>query len=42
MGGVLPLEKLEVDVEPLCDEDKLSKLLELSMVNDLGASCVSV
>ena len=41
IGGVLPFEKLDVEVEPLWEDDKLSKLLELSRVNDLGASCVS-
>lgn len=42
MGGVLPFEKLEVDVDPLWEEDKLSRLLELSKTRDLGASWVSV
>lgn len=37
-GGVLPLEKLLVDVEPLWEEERLSRLLELSMDRDLGAS----
>jgi hypothetical protein len=41
IGGVLPLEKFEVDVDPLWDEDKLSKLLELSRLSEHGASWVS-
>lgn len=40
-GGVLPLEKLEVEVEPLWEDDRLSRLLELSTDRDLGASWVS-
>ena len=36
------LEKLDVDVEPLCDDDRLSRLLELSKVRDRGVSWVSV
>lgn len=40
-GGVLPLEKLEVEVDPLWLDDRLSRLLELSMDSDLGASWVS-
>ena len=40
-GGVLPLEKLLVDVEPLWDEDRDSRLDELSTDRHLGASWVS-
>lgn len=42
IGGVLPLEKFDVEVEPLCDDDRLSRLLELSRFREHGASWVSV
>lgn len=38
---MLPLEKLEVEVEPLWEDDRLSRLLELSTDRDFGASWVS-